>query len=156
MKSIALVPMLLLVFACASSTSLNDDEVLDCAPGREIEILAGIEGVNQRQSIAPGEELAFLVEVANNSHEDVTVDAIRIEPRASARGTSDLDPVYQTVKYDLAAGKDHLFRFPVRRRLNPAMDSRSASGIVRESPEMTVTVLLTNGNAYRCSFGLAR
>lgn len=157
MKKIALLPMLVLCFACSSSTKLDDREVFDCQPGRDIEIMAGIEGVKGRASINPGEELAFLVEVANNSHEDVIVDAIRIEPSADSRGTSELDPVYQSVSYELAAGKEHLFRFPARRRLNPTMDSReSTRNSFSRAPEMTVTVLLKNGDAYRCPFSLAR
>lgn len=158
MKKIALLPgLVLFFFACSSSTKLDDREVFDCQPGRDIEIMAGIEGAHGRASISPGEELAFLVEVANNSHEDVIVDAIRIEPSATARGTSELDPVYQSVSYELAAGKEHLFRFPTRRRLNPTMDSRESNrSSFSSTPEMTVTVLLKNGDAYRCPFSLVR
>lgn len=151
MKSLALLPVFLLLSACASSTAMEPDQVYDCGPGHEIEIQAGLEGA--RQNIDPGQELAYLVEVANNSHQDIVVEQIRIEPNARGRGTSELDPVYQSVQQEIPEGKDHLFRFPVRMRLNRTMTSETT---LSSAPEMTVTVLLKNGDAYRCSFSLAR
>lgn len=155
MKTIALLSLLVLSFGCASSPKLIDHEVYDCSPGHDIEVRAGIDNARNRAGLSPEDNLTFLVEVANNSHEDVIVDSIRIEPDASARGTANLDPVFQSVNQDIAQGKDHLFRFPVRRRLNPSIDSLERRGAMSSAlPEMTVTIVLKNGDAYRCPFSL--
>jgi hypothetical protein len=156
MKKLALLPVLLLFFACSSATSMESDRTFQCGPGQDIEIRAGLEGNRNGRIIEPGDQLSYLVEVANNSHEDVIIESVRVDSRtASGNGGSPLDPVFKTVKQEIPQGKDHVFRFPTRFRNTPIPmgDPRQLRNY--ESPsELNVTVMLANGDAYRCPFGL--
>jgi hypothetical protein len=157
MKKLALLPVLFLFFACSSATSMEPARTFDCGPGHDIEIRAGIEGTRNNRMIEPGDQLSFVVEVANNSHDDVTVQSIRVDTKSeSGRGAaSPLDPVFKTVKQEIPQGKDHVFRFPTqfRNATIPMGDPRQLRNY--ESPsEMDVTVVLSNGDAYRCPFAL--
>jgi hypothetical protein len=154
MKKLALPPVLLLFFACSSATSMESARTFDCGPGHDIEVRAGLEGSRNGRMIERGDPVIFLVEVANNSHEDTTVASIRVDSKTGRGGRSPLDPVFQTVTQEIPQGKDHVFRFPSRLVDNtiPAGDPRQQTW---ESPsELNVTVMLANGDAYRCSFGL--
>jgi hypothetical protein len=153
MRSIMLASLLLLATGCASATAMNDSEVLECGPGQALEIQAGIEAVGGRRVMEPGDEVAFLVEVANNSHEDVVVTQMRIEPDRAGRGTGAIEPVYRSVNQEIAQGKDHLFRFPAMRRMISATDTERRPR-TETAPQMTVTVTLADGDSYRCYFSL--
>ncbi len=157
MKTIALVPVLLLLFACSSATSMDDREVLDCGPGQPLEIQAGIQGARNRQIIEANEDVMFLVEVANNSHEDVIIEAIRVDPDRAGRTSGGYDPVYRVVNQEIPQGKEHLFQFPAFRRVSSAAETedRPQRGF-RQASEMTVTVIVKDGDSYRCSFSVAR
>jgi hypothetical protein len=155
MKTIALLPVLLLVVACSSATSMVDKEVRDCGPGQPLEIQAGIQGARNRTTIEPGEDVEFLVEVANNSHEDVIIESIRVEPDRAGRTSGGYEPVYRAVNQEIAEGKEHLFQFPAYRRITSATEDRPQRGF-QQASEMIVTVIVKNGDSYRCSFSLAR
>lgn len=158
MRSIVLGSLLLLAAGCSSATAMNDSEVRECGPGQALEIQAGIEAVGGRSSMDPGDEVAFLVEVANNSHQDVVVKQVRIEPERTGRGTGALEPVYRSVNQEIAQGKDHLFRFPAVQRMISATETerRPKRPLKETTPRMTVTVTLADGDSYRCHFSLGR
>jgi len=155
MKKLALLPVLLLTLACSSATKLSDDRVFDCSPGQDLEVNAGLEAVGNRAVLQPGEEAAFLVEVANNSHEDVTIASIRIDPSTMSKTTVEIEPTFSAVNYELAQGKDHLFRFPTRVRTTPLTEPQPQARSFTSSASLRVTLTLTNGDAYRCSFSMS-
>lgn len=156
MKTIALLPVLLLLLACSSATSMGDKEVLDCSPGQPLEIQVGLQGTRHGQTVEPGEDLEFLVEIANNSHEDVTIESIRIDPDRAGNTPGAYEPVYRVVNQEIAEGKEHLFQFPARRQITSAEEDRPPGRGFRQAPQMTVTVIVKNGDSYRCAFSLAR
>jgi hypothetical protein len=158
-RSFALLSLLVFSAACASSTDVIDSEVLACGPGQALEIQAGVEGARGGRTIESTEDLVFLVEVANNSHEDVVIEAIRIEPDRASRMGANVEPVYKVVNEEILQGKDHLFRFPAMRKMMSAVtadSSRSSRQSAGQPPEMMVTVLVKNGDSYRCSFSLVQ
>lgn len=154
MKKIALLSILLL-FACASSDDMTAGRAVDCAPGADLEIRAGID----RGTSALAErtnDLTFLVEVANNSHHDVTVTSIYIQPRTYEAGrSSGIDSVSKTFDQLVEQGDDHVFRLPVDASV--ALASPFDDQVSRRVPyEFVVTVALSNGDRYRCPFAVER
>ena len=77
MKTIASITILLLLSACASSTSVIDERQFRCGPGQDIEIRAGLDNGSMAADV--GGMITYLVEVANNSHNDVVVATRRYE-----------------------------------------------------------------------------
>ena len=151
-KTIAVLTSLLL-FACSSATDVIDQRSMDCGPGQDLEIRAGLAPPEVAGSVG---QLMFLVEVANNSHDDVTVDHILIEPQQGQRrrqGQVALERVHRSVKQLIAEGTEHVFELPASRFQAPssAMDSEFAA---LGGYEFSVQVVLTNGDAYRCPFAV--
>lgn len=144
MKTTALLLSLLLFAACASPTAVIDQHNFNCDAGQPLSIAAGFDPGAQ------GElgNREFVVEVANNSEQDVTVKQVRVE------GT-DRNPwigrAYETKEVTIASGEDHLFRLKAsvpygQSAVQPTLGRRSA--VV----EIQATVLLLNGDVYRCLF----
>lgn len=153
MKTLAFVFLTLLFAGCASSR--NAGAVRQCGPGEDLEIRAGL---------APHEEtraesrLIFLVEVANNSHRDVTVHTVAVDPRTSEpRRRGQLTPQRVTLQFNqlIEDGDDHVFRLPSA----PVSDFPSSfdepfAGL--SVPDFLVSVSLTTGETYRCVFAAGR
>lgn len=152
MKAIIPATLVLLLAGCASSTAMEDNRVLDCASGRDIEVLAGID--SPPSSMFDLHELTYVVEVANNSHEDVVVDFIRVQTSGS-RFLATFEPVSRSVNQGIAQGKDHLFRFTTTRSLTSVDETHQRSQTIGAGARLDVMVKLTNGDAYRCAFGFA-
>lgn len=153
MKTTMAVLTSLLLFACSSATDVNDQRSMDCGPGQDLEIRAGLAPPEVAGSVG---QLMFLVEVANNSHNDVTVDHILIEPQQGQRrrqGQVALERVHRSVKTFIAEGTEHVFELPASRFQAPssAMDSEFAA---LGGYEFSVQVVLTNGDSYRCPFAV--
>lgn len=146
-KQVALLPVLFLFFACSSATDVIDQRTLGCGPGEDIEVRAGL---------APPEnnigQMVFLVEVANNSHEDLTVDSIMVEPARTPLGQRPLQRAAKNVDQLIAEASEHVFELPTAYEATyESLDPRSArQGQGRY--EFSVTVKLTNGDSYRCPF----
>jgi hypothetical protein len=139
MKTTALLLSLLLFAACASPTAVIDRQNYNCDPGQALEIAVGYDPGNQGGELGDRE---FLVEVANNSDTDVTVKTDR---------NPGLPMAYEQTDITIDAGKDHLFHLRASAPLGwsavqPTLGTRS--GIV----EVLTTVMLSNGDAYRCVF----
>ena len=149
MKTTALLFSLLFLAACASPTAVIDKHRFDCGQGgHEVSIGAGFENPHKTESL---DEPAFLVEVGNNSHQEITVTTVRIEPgnknRVRYQSTADVEDVV------IAEGDAHVFRLPARIALAP--DPEIAPSRIPHSDdflEFSVLVMLTNGDEYRCGF----
>jgi hypothetical protein len=150
MKTIALSSILLLLAACASPTAVIEN-TFDCRPGQDLEIRAGLS-----DPLRSGEQVGqymFLVEVANNSDNDLTVQTVRVQPREDQgrvrrRGMA-LQSAAKEFNQTIPEGTEHVFELPatafgVMRELQDQ--------ISREPIEFVVTVDLTNGDSYRCPF----
>jgi hypothetical protein len=147
MKTIALLPICLVLFACATSDDLTGGRTLDCSAGQALEVRAGIDQAAFEQGGDISGTIKFLVEVANNSHQDVTVKTLTIRPRNLQR--SAFENVTRTVNQEIAEGTEHLFELPTPTfsRL-PARDQRFDP----EAYEFSVLLSLTNGDSYLCHF----
>lgn len=149
MKTTALVCLLLLA-ACASPTAVMDQRQLQCGPGQDVEIRAGIaDPATAREQNA---EYMILVEVANNSHEDVTVKSVGIDPeQRDDRRPVPFERVHRAYDQLIPEGTEHVFKIPAP----PAsMRMRGPYELsVSEAVEFFVTVSLSNGDSYRCRFG---
>jgi hypothetical protein len=146
-KQVALLPVLFLFFACASATDVIDQRALGCGPGQDIEVRAGLAPPEIANTIG---QMVFLVEVANNSHEDLTVDSIVIDPTRTPPGQRPLQRTAKDVDQLIAEGTEHVFELPTAyQAMYESLDPRSAG---QGRHEFSVTVKLTNGDSYRCPF----
>lgn len=146
MRVLAAAAIALLV-SC-SSTDVIDRRYLDCEPGQDVSIAAGLDAAYLNED---GSEDHFnvLVEVSNNSHEDITVDAIGVDQMADELTTYTVDRAYRKYGRVIPPGKDHTFELPTRgRAVKRSMQSLTASRGI----EIRVVVLLEGGDQYRCSF----
>ena len=142
--------LLLLLAACASPTAVMDKRAIRCGPGQDIEVRAGIDDGTIINREDHG-EMKYLVEVSNNSHADVTVKEIRIDPMRDKR--DEVPEVYSASKVfnqDILEGEEHLFEIPIGSWSATSHFDRKLEGGSRL--EFWVRVMLTNGDAYHCSF----
>ena len=148
MKTTALLLSLFLFAACASPTAVMDKHTFYCEPGQDIGIAAGYDAGNQQEL---GERM-FMVEVANNGHEDVTVTSVQIEPSDRNRG---LPGAYEKADVTIPGGEAHLFRL---RPTSYALEPRRGQSTLGPSNvlDFYVMVRLSNGDAYRCPFRVDR
>jgi hypothetical protein len=108
MRTIGLMLFASFLAACSSSTSVMDTRSIPCGPGEDLEILAGIEGAGQGEMTGT---LTYMVEVANNSNAEVTVQTVRVDP--SDRKTAGVEGTYQHFDQAIAGGEEFLFKLPV-------------------------------------------
>ena len=147
MKLALLVAGALLV-SCASSDDLTDRRYLGCEPGQDVSIAAGLD-TGFLDDDGSEDHFNVLVEVSNNSHEDITVKTIGVDQTADDFTTYVIDRGYAEYDLVVAPGKDHTFEVPVRGRAR-----RSSTGTLRapQAIDLRVVVLLADGDQYRCSF----
>lgn len=145
MKSIASFTILLLLAACASPTAVIDKRGFQCGPGQDIEVRAGLDDGSINHEV--GGQLKYLVEIANNSHNDVVVTSVRIDPSEQVEG---IDSAYKVFDQLIPEGEDHVFEIPASAAWTPPRDfSRQVAG---RRVEFRVTVALSNGDSYHCLF----
>ncbi|HEV7241920.1 MAG TPA: hypothetical protein VGQ36_22000 [Thermoanaerobaculia bacterium] len=146
MKSIASITFLLLLAACASPTAVIDNRGFRCGPGQDIEVRAGLDDGSINNEV--GGELKYLVEIANNSHNDVVVTSVTIEP--GGERVYGVDSAYKVFDQLIAEGDAHLFEIPASDVWSRMHES------VRPAPgrrvEFRVTIVLSNGDSYHCPF----
>ena len=154
MKTIVLSSILLFSAACASSSGVIRS-TFDCSPGQDLEIRATLDDPSRS-----GEQIGqymFLVEVANNSHGDLTVKSVRVDPDEASRrvrGSVALERAQKEFNETIAEGTEHVFELPATSMgsvIRP-LQNQVVSGPV----EFVVTVVLTNGDSYRCPFAVGR
>ncbi len=146
MKLTALFAILLLAACGSSSMDMVDAQAFNCDQGQDIEVRAGLD--RRIGEAAFGEQFEMLVEIANNSHEDVTVTSVRVEQTSSESAAYRFDNSYRKFDQLIEEGKDHTFHLPMTGRALRTLDSVTSSRPL----ELLVHVLLANGDSYRCSF----
>lgn len=150
MKAIALASILLLA-ACSSSSDAVTN-TFECGPEQDLEIRAGLADPGAMREMSG--QVTYLVEVANNSHQDLTVKAIRIEPRETgSRSQSRLQGARRSYDQTIPHGTEHVFELPAT-ELSGGMNDRES--FPERYSELMVYVMLTNGDSYRCPFRIAR
>jgi hypothetical protein len=138
--------LLLLFAACASPTAVIDKRSFRCGPGQDIEIRAGIiDPAATREAAGP---VMYLVEIANNSHHDVTVKSVRLAPRGER--VAGAQTVYREFNQLIPEGQDHLFELPASDAWVRSSDFGST--LAGRRLEFSATVSLTNGDSYHCDF----
>ena len=138
---------IVLLAACASPTAVIDQRAITCEPGQEIGIAAGFEDGSEANHHG---QLAFLLEVANNSHEEITVLSVRVEP--SQRNRVRFESSFDSTKITIPEGEAHTYRLPTRIVTSPDADSSARAMVSRSSFEFFATVSLSNGDHYHCRF----
>jgi hypothetical protein len=148
LRLLALSSVLALLAGCASSAAIPND-AMQCGPGQDLEIRAGLGDPKTSDNFG---QYVFLVEVANNSHEDVTVKRVRVDPRPTERyGTRSRALNGGSQKYDqtIVQGTEHVFELAS----SASMMAPDLRDVVQPGEyELMVTVELTNGESYRCPF----
>lgn len=124
-----------------------DTRHLQCGPGQDIEVLAGIiDPAVTRETAGP---IMYMVEIANNSHNDVWVKSIRLEP-GGALSNSGLNTVHREFDQLIPEGEDHLFEIPASDVWIRSNDFWRQ--IDQRRLEFSTTVTLSNGDSYHCRF----
>lgn len=142
----ALFAILLLTGCGSSSMDMVDAQSFNCDQGQDIEVRAGLD--RRLGEGAFGEQFEMLVEIANNSHEDVTVTSVRVAQLRSDNALYRFDNSYRKFDQLIEEGKDHVFHLPMTARA-----LRDTGRVTSSQPlELAVYVLLANGDSYRCSF----
>lgn len=137
-------------FVSCSSTDVIDRRYLDCEPGQDVSIAAGLDAAYLHDD-GTEDHFNVLVEVSNNSHDDITVDAIGVDQLADELTSYTVDRGYGKYGLVITPGKDHTFELPVHgRAVKRSMQSLTASRGI----EIRVAVLLEGGDQYRCSFAV--
>jgi hypothetical protein len=150
-KSALLLPILLLAVACASKDGFIDQVAMECEPGQEVTIQAGLDTPSMQMERID-DQLTLLVEVSNNSHRELVVTFIRAQQVPDDMQRYRLQNGYRKVDQPIEEGKSHLFKIPMTGRVAGV----SSESLGRANPQigLDVTVGLTNGNVYHCRFGV--
>lgn len=152
MKFIALFAIAFLVSCASSSTDIIDSRSLQCGPGQDIDIMAGMDksSVENRMD----DRVQLLVNVSNNSHQELTVMSIRAEQVRTDETRVLIDAGTRQFNQVLPEGKEHTFELPLFARLRELTErDRLRERENRDRGiEMVVTVQLSNGDSYRCAF----
>jgi hypothetical protein len=146
----------LLFAACASShDGFIDNSAHECGPGEDVEISVGID-----PPTSPSERydnrLTVLVEVGNNSHEEITVKSIRIDPEVNNTSTAtrfDLQSAFKELDEAIPEGETSRFELQMTGQLRVSGDPMAQQQRVL-GVDVSVTVLLSNGDHYRCRYQL--
>lgn len=146
MKTTALLLSLLLFAACASPTAVIDKRALGCEAGNDLSIAAGFNPGTDPNEMG---ERHFLVEVSNNSDQELTVTSVRVEPGDRSRH---LGSAYDNTEVTIPSGEDHLFRLRALSDLGAPRSSHAVLGSASGVVEFSVVVVLSNGDSYRCPF----
>ena len=152
MKFIALFAIAFLAACASSSTDIIDSRSFLCGPGQDIDIMAGLDksSVENRMD----DRVQLLVNVSNNSHQELTVKSIRAEQLRQDVARVLIDAGTRQFNQVVPEGKDQTFEMPLLARLNTvtSQDPRRERENRDRGIELAVTVLLSNGDSYRCQF----
>jgi hypothetical protein len=144
--------VLLLATACASSpTAVMDERVLECAPGADISVQVGLDLPNARLETRD-DSLKVLVEVSNNSDDEITVKDIGVEQVTNEADVYRVDSGRRTFNVAVAEGDDHVFELPLLGRTLPRAFSNPSS--IGGEVSLRVVTTLSNGDSYRCYFSV--
>jgi hypothetical protein len=139
---ISLAVLFLVASACASSDGIIDHSSTQC--GGDLVMEAGLHSSNP--GIGATDDLTVTVLVSNESPKDMLVKSIRITPLPGDDSAYRLHSGYRAFKETVPAGEEKQFEIPVSgERLRP--DDFHRVGV-----SFDVSVLLEDGDAYRCPF----
>jgi hypothetical protein len=153
MKTIALLcAVLFLLSSCATNDGFAKPVERLCEPGDPVEIAAGV----LTPEVAMDGRVTVVIEVANNSNEDITVDFIRIDShnqfsQQSPRIEYDFQGGSRDFDQEIKEGEDARFEVPVTVRLRDMASVQMGRGVTVEI-DAAVTVKLADGSASRCAF----
>lgn len=154
MKPSALLFALLLLTACASSNDgFIDQSVNTCASSQLIEMEAGLDMPGMGMEKFSANAIAH-VQLSNNSDEDVTVKTIRVDPRIHSPLEYELLNGYLEVGAVLKEAESEQYEIPLSIRERDSVignDPRNVNSRTTNA-DLDVTVVLTNGQTYRCQF----
>lgn len=153
MKSLA--PLILLVFlSCASGDGFVGESSHQCSPGDPIEINVGFEGPSAPNQDFVDDRLTLLVEIANNSDEDIIVESVRVDPQTPMSGQQRYELIGGSItpRRTIAEADAFLFKVPMTARRTDERVPRGFSGVA----EVAVSVSLEGGVRYRCRYRVAR
>ena len=152
MKFIALFAIAFLASCASSSTDIIDSRSLPCGPGQDIDVMAGLDksSVENRMD----DRVQLLVNVSNNSHQELTVTSIRAEQSRTDQTRVLIDAGTRQFNHVLPEGKEHTFELPLLARLRELNEwDRLRERENRDRGiELAVTIQLSNGDSYRCVF----
>jgi hypothetical protein len=150
MKAIALVLSLLGLAACASPTAVIDQRRFFCGQGtHDVSVEGGFEDPRRGENVG---DPAFLVEVANNSNQEITVARVRIEPN-NGKNRNRYRPEVAIGEVVIPEGEAHLFRLPAREPLVAEPDLAPTDfPLPPDRLQFSAVVILTNGDEYHCEF----
>jgi len=153
MKRLALLPLMIVLAACGSSSSFgipNSRTVDDCVHG-DVEVRVALTGSGAGMERTE-DRLTFTVEVANNSRQDIIVKAIRVEPLPNQNAQYQLDNSYRSFTETIPENEEHQFELPVAGRVIRRQQPGQTVGDSSRSLGVAVTVVLEGGDSYRCHF----
>jgi hypothetical protein len=153
MKTIALLSSILLFASCGSSTDFAHPDI-QCSPGQEVGIEAGLQTPRPTGAELSNErDVQLLVQVSNNSHHDFTVARVRVEQLYREDAPYAFDDVYREVNVTIPEGEDHLFELPTSGRWT-AMADRDPMSVRSSSLSLAATVELASGEKYHCRYSV--
>lgn len=140
--------------ACASGDGFVNEGVKQCSPGDPIAINVGFEPAGSPGRDNADDRLTLLVEVANNSDEEVVVQTIRVDPQTpmSNEQAYELTSAGISPRQPIAEADAFIFRVPMSVRRTSDYVPYSFSGVV----DLAVSVALEDGTRYRCRFRASR
>jgi hypothetical protein len=150
MRPLALLA-LLLAGACASNDGFVDESASMCAPGQDISMQAGFDNAS-----SPGlsEQYTLIVEIANNSHDAITVKSVRADTMGNRDGNVEIQGGRKEFDKTIEGGDASLFEVPITVRerdfRSREIDPRRQGGAV--IADLTVTAELSDGDSFRCRF----
>jgi len=155
MRRLGLLPLVLTLAACGSSDQFGipDKRVInDCEHGG-VEVRVGLNG-GQPGMERTEDHLTFAIEVANNLREDIVVTRIRVDPTPDEMSPYRLSPTSGSFSETIPENDEHLFELPVTLRTMFVDDRRQQTVGSRNVLTVVVTVMLQNGDSYRCGYGV--
>jgi len=149
-KTSALLSILLLLSACASrDMDFIDQRTLDCESGQEVSIQAGLD-IASRGAEVSDDMLTMLVDVGNNSHDEIIVKFIRVDQMQDEQEPYRLQNGYGSFEQTIPEGESHVFKIPMTGRLSGVRSGQTIRS--RRGLDLNVRVGLANGDVYHCKF----
>lgn len=153
MKHIALLAVFLT--ACSSGSGLIDQRTMDCGSGQPVDIIAGMQqsGMRGRGDFG-GDRAMLVVNVANNTHDDVTVANISADQITDAQTVYVYDRANLNPNATIAEGEEQTFELPMTARLFNNLGERRDDAMRRENEAviLALKVTLSNGDSYLCRY----
>lgn len=140
------VATLLLLGGCASRDAAIPERFFDCRSGQDVSVDLRMTGPGVAMENTT-DHLTMFVDVANNGHVDIVVNAIRVEPVPDDAARYALERSYRKFGRVLPGGESHVFELPVVGR---GLARTSTSVRRGDTLTVNVSVYLGNGDAYRC------